>query len=138
MGNISSIVARLLPRVLVLLLVASPGVAGATTAQDVCDTVGNTCAGGEADINVPTTIEVDSTLDFVTQGSSVVNVNVGGSLNMEDVPDGFMEIIVDDLNVKGGGAVTVNKGKNNSPGRLTVIAGNNITRIDADAHADFW
>jgi hypothetical protein len=101
-----------------LFLTAFSGQAQATTAADVCATVGNSCAGGVANINVVTPIADNSTLDFTAAGFPTVNVNSGGKLELETKkigqgglscpakPTTLAILNADDLTIKNGGEIT--------------------------------
>ena len=69
-----------IPLGIVSLWAVLPGSATASTAADVCATLGNVCAAGTATINVPTVVTCPSTLDFETAGFGDVVVNAGGDL----------------------------------------------------------
>jgi hypothetical protein len=96
----------------------------------VCATFGNFCAGGVADINVPTLISCDSILDFETEGFPTVNINTGGSLDVVNEPFCTMTMNVGDLLVRFGGKITVNKSRRFKPGKVTVNASGTITVED--------
>lgn len=100
------------------LVSAFSGQAQATTVAQVCALAGNTCAAGVASVNVFTPIEDASVLDFVTAGFGIVNVNNGGTLQLETKnigvgglscpakPSTTMQIIANDLAVKAGGKIS--------------------------------
>lgn len=122
---------RLLPLVLTLGLTVFwttlPRMADATTAGQVCATVGNSCAAGVANINVTTTLTCDSELDFVTAGFPVVRINDNAGLVMEQGSLCSLTLDVQDLLINAGGKIIVDKPNSKSPGKVTVNASGTIT-----------
>ncbi|MBI3248599.1 MAG: hypothetical protein HYZ50_19020 [Deltaproteobacteria bacterium] len=121
--------------------------AQATTVAQVCAVAGNTCAAGVASINVFTPIEDASVLDFVTAGFGIVNVNNGGTLQLETKsvgtdglvcpakPSTTMHIIANDLAVKAGGKISGDYLGNNAPvgilnGGAIYIEANNTVVVE--------
>lgn len=104
-------------------LVNSPGQAHATTVTEVCNTAGNVCNAGTANINVLTNVTDGSTLDFTTAGLKVV-VNNGGKLQLApkqvtqaqclaNNQSSTMTILAPEVDIKAGGIIS---GDNNLAG----------------------
>jgi hypothetical protein len=92
-----------------------------------------------ANINVDTIVTptpgpvlCDELLDFEAAGFPIVNINPGGSLWMADVNDCSLTLEVQDLNVRAGGKISVNKSLGNGPGKVTVNATGTIN-VEAGA-----